>query len=69
MMFRLIQISENTGKLSEQFKAERRLVPWKSIYGLRNKIVHDYGNVNFKIVYETLTADIPDLKESILKVC
>ena len=28
---------------------------------LRNRIVHDYGNVDLKIVFETLKYDIPDL--------
>ncbi|MCR5452884.1 MAG: DUF86 domain-containing protein, partial [Lachnospiraceae bacterium] len=31
--------------------------------GLRNRIVHDYGNVDLNIVFETLKYDIPDLLE------
>lgn len=30
---------------------------------MRNKIVHDYGQVDLKIVYETLVYDIPDVYE------
>ncbi len=33
--------------------------------GLRNRIVHDYGNVNLEIVYETLRYDIPELWETL----
>ncbi|MBO4288744.1 MAG: DUF86 domain-containing protein [Lachnospiraceae bacterium] len=61
MMFRLIQISENARRLSEQYKKEHASIPWTAIYGLRNKIVHDYGNVDLGIVYSTLKEDIPAL--------
>ena len=61
MLFRLIQISENARKMSDGYKSEHPEIPWVSIYGLRNRIVHDYGNVDLRIVYETLTTDIPNL--------
>lgn len=59
MMFRLIQIQENAKKLTESYKASRSNVPWTDISGLRNRIVHDYGNVDLNVVYSTLTEDIP----------
>ena len=65
MMFRLIQISENAKRLSEEFKASRPSIPWTAIYGLRNRIVHDYGRVDLDIIYTTLKDDIPKLLESI----
>ncbi|MBR0267757.1 MAG: DUF86 domain-containing protein [Clostridia bacterium] len=61
MMFRLIQISENARKLSDQYREEHSIIPWTAIFGLRNRIVHDYGNVALDIVYDTLKKDIPDL--------
>ena len=61
MMFRLIQVSENARKLSEKYQKDKSDIPWGDIFGLRNKIVHDYGHVDLKIVYETLCYDIPDV--------
>ena len=61
MMFRLIQVSENARKLSEEYKEQHSVIPWTAITGLRNRIVHDYGNVNLSIVFETLKNDIPSL--------
>lgn len=29
--------------------------------GMCNRIVHDYGNVDLNVVYETLKNDIPEL--------
>ena len=61
MMFRMIQISENAKKLSEEYKNNRPEIPWRDIYGLRNRIVHQYGGIDMSIVYETLVYDIPEI--------
>lgn len=65
MLFRMIQISENVKNLSDEYKQARGHIPWNALYGLRNRIVHDYGNVDLNIVYETLKNDIPELLEMI----
>ena len=61
MMFRLIQISENSKKLSENYKASHPTIPWTAIYGFRNRIVHDYGHVDLSIVFKTIKEDVPIL--------
>ncbi len=58
MMFRLIQVQENAKKLTDAYKIEHSDIPWTDIAGLRNRIVHDYGNVDLEIVYITLTEDV-----------
>lgn len=65
MLFRMIQISENAKKLSDGYKSMHGNIPWSALSGLRNRIVHDYGNVDLNVVYETLKNDIPDLLELI----
>ena len=67
MLFRMIQLSENAKKLSDEYKMRNREIPWCAMYGLRNRIVHDYGNVDLKVVYETLKNDIPELLELLSK--
>lgn len=61
MLFRMIQISENARKLSDEYISVHSQVPWNALYGLRNRIVHDYGNVILDIVYDTLKSDIPEM--------
>ena len=68
MLFRLVQISENARRLSEEYKDDRPDIPWVALFGLRNRIVHDYGSVDLKVVYETLKFDIPSLTEKMTKV-
>ena len=61
MLFRMIQVSENAKRLTEDYKVVHRYVPWSSLSGMRNRIVHDYGNVDLNVVYDTLKSDIPEL--------
>lgn len=65
MLFRMIQISENAKNLSNEYKQKHEYIPWNALYGLRNRIVHDYGNVDLNIVYGTLKNDIPELLKKI----
>ena len=63
MLFRMIQISANAKKLTDEYRLNHGDIPWGAMFGLRNRIVHDYGNVDLKVVYETLKYDIPELLE------
>ena len=61
VLFRLIQISENSMKLTGEFKEVHRDIPWQAIKGMRNRIVHEYGEVELNIVHQTITEDIPGI--------
>ena len=61
VMFRLIQISENSDKLTEEFKIYHSNIPWRAMKGMRNRIVHEYGYVDMSVVYDTIIKDIPEL--------
>ncbi len=51
--------------IDDNFKARNKSIPWFEMYGLRNRIVHDYGNVDLSVVHDTLVKDIPQLKKSL----
>jgi uncharacterized protein with HEPN domain len=36
--------------------------------GMRDVLIHDYIDVNYKIVWKTATEELPRLKEAILKL-
>lgn len=57
-------IGEISKKVSETTKDKLDL-PWKEIIGFRDMAIHDYFRVNLNIVWDTLTEDIPKLKEKI----
>ena len=61
VLFRLIQISESSGKLSQAFKESHRGIPWQAIKGMRNRIVHEYGDVELDVVHQTIAEDMPEI--------
>jgi uncharacterized protein with HEPN domain len=63
IMFRLVQISENTNCLSDEYKNKHNSIAWHDIKGMRNRIVHEYGEVDLSIIYDTVKTDIPMLYE------
>lgn len=65
IMFRLIQVSENSDKLTADFKASFTSIPWRALKGMRNRIVHEYGNVDLEVVYDTVAKDIPALLQTL----
>ena len=63
IMFRFIQISEHIKKLTARFRNEHPNIPWIDITGLRNRIIHEYGNVDLDIIYDTVKEDIYTIKK------
>ena len=61
IMFRVIQIAENSMKLDEDFQKKNSHILWRAIRGMRNMIVHNYGTVDLSIVYDTVANSIPEL--------
>ena len=60
---------ENIKNISAEFKEKNNHIPWGKIMGFRNGIVHEYGETDYTIVYETATEDLDELRilfESIL---
>lgn len=61
-MFRLQQMIEYVKNISIDFKTEHDDIPWTDIIGFRNKIVHEYGKIDYTTVYEVITINIYQLK-------
>lgn len=64
-VFNLSQLGELTTKLGADFKQEHSQVAWAQIYGLRNRIVHDYDGVNLQLIWEIISNDIPELVDKL----
>ena len=67
-VFNLSQIGELCRATDDSYIKAHPEVPWHEMYGLRNRIVHDYEGVNLRLVWEILSEDIPQLKETLQKL-
>lgn len=71
--FAVVRAIEIIGEAASKLTAETRLryagVEWRNVMGMRNRIVHDYTNVDYDIVWYTVQENLPELAgylESIL---
>ncbi len=61
-VFNILQIGElaNTA-LDDSFTSAHRDIAWHQMYGMRNRIAHDYDGIRLTIVWQTITEDFPPL--------
>jgi uncharacterized protein with HEPN domain len=58
---RISVIGESACKIDKATEATLPQIPFKSIRGMRNRIAHDYGAVDFMIVWEVTQKEIAPL--------
>jgi uncharacterized protein with HEPN domain len=62
-VLRNLQIpAESTQRLSKSAKAARPDIPWKQIGGFRNRLVHDYFQIDLDVVWQIIEKSPPGLK-------
>ncbi len=67
-VFNLSQMGELANRVDGAFAAAHSEIPWQYIYGLRNRIVHDYEGVNMTLIWEIIQEDLPVLIEQLRKI-
>jgi uncharacterized protein with HEPN domain len=61
-LVRLLEIiGEAARGVSAQFREAHPDLPWKSMAGMRDRLIHGYFDVNLDVVWETVTEDLPSL--------
>jgi uncharacterized protein with HEPN domain len=65
---RLIEIiGEAANHVSKDIIENNADIPWSKIIGLRNKIVHDYGEILTDRIWLIATKAIPDLLKQLIE--
>ena len=54
-------IGEAARRVSPEVQQRYPQIPWSDIIGMRHKIVHDYLDIDFDVVWEVIKTDLPDL--------
>jgi uncharacterized protein with HEPN domain len=63
---RVLQVlGEAARRLSPSFKLEHSEIPWTEIAGLRNRLVHDYMNVDLEVVWGVVQNDLARLVQQL----
>lgn len=64
---RLEIIGEAARNVSKEMKQELGMVPWREVIGLRNILIHAYGEVNYGRIWDTIQQDLPVLIDELEK--
>ena len=64
--YRLAVIGEALNHLSEDFAAQHPDLQVPEARGMRNRLNHEYYDIDLDVVWDTITTDIPDLEQTLL---
>ncbi|MBI5233022.1 MAG: DUF86 domain-containing protein [Deltaproteobacteria bacterium] len=58
-------IGEASKNIAATFKAKYPDVPWKKVAGLRDKLIHFYFGIDYKIVWNIAKKELPKLLKQV----
>jgi uncharacterized protein with HEPN domain len=62
---RLLVIAEAARRVSEATRQTLPNISWQEINGMRNRLVHEYDDINLNIVWNVVQLEIPQLIEAL----
>ncbi len=67
VLHNLAVIGEIAKRVDVAYRAEHPDIPWRSMAGLRDVLIHQYDRVRLNLVWAAVEDSLPDLKAGILK--
>jgi uncharacterized protein with HEPN domain len=66
---RLVEIiGEAATRVGGEMKSANPQIPWREIIGMRNRLTHGYDTVDLKMLWDTISEDIPPLIADLEKI-
>ncbi len=60
-------IGEAVKKLGDTEKSQFSNIPWRNIAGMRDKIIHDYFEIDLNLVWDVVSKNLPELQNAVKK--
>lgn len=58
-------IGEAANLITNETKENISLIPWKQIIGMRHMLVHEYFGVDFELIWQVISFNLPLLKKQV----
>lgn len=61
VLYQIVIIGEAVNRLSSDFIVNNPQIPIRQIKGMRNRVVHEYKEVDLQVLWEAMQTSIPEL--------
>jgi len=61
-------LGEAVKKIPDDIRSQHPQIPWKSIAGMRNILVHEYWGIDVNVVWATVQEGLPPLKSVVIEI-
>jgi uncharacterized protein with HEPN domain len=68
VILKLEIIGEATKHIPLHIKEKYPGIPWKEIAGMRDRLIHAYFGIDYRLVWDAIELDIPDIKPKLLEI-
>ena len=55
-------VGEATKLLPDELKEEHHEIQWKRMAGMRDRLIHAYFGIDYKLVWEAIKTEVPSMK-------
>ena len=63
VLYEISVLGEAMRRISPEFQQQYSEIPYRQIIGMRNKLVHNYDEINIQLVWSVIQTNIPELIE------
>lgn len=62
------EAAHNVEKFHSAFAQTHADVPWAVMYTMRNRVAHGYFEVDYELVWKTISADLPEIRQRVARI-
>jgi uncharacterized protein with HEPN domain len=63
---RLLVMGEAAARITPETEARFEEIPFRKMAWLRNRVIHDYGQIDLEIVWESVTLHLPQVRRELI---